>query len=401
MAFYTPKDLNFSGMRVLVRADFNVPIGKWGHIEDDTRIKAALPTIKYLVAKNAKVILMSHLGRPDGKFVPAYSLRIVAEHLSELLHKKVRFASDCVGDVPKVFINAMNNRDVLLLENLRFHPEEEKNDPYFAGQLAELGDLYVNDAFGTAHRAHASTAGICEYLPSAAGLLMEKEVRMLGSLLENPKRPFVAILGGVKVSDKIKVIENLLPKVDYLIIGGAMMFTFYKALGLNVGKSIVENDKIEYARNLIYNNYHKIILPIDVVVSREAKQISLRKTVMRNEMPNDQIGLDIGGNSTNIMKNVIENAKTIFWNGPMGMFEIAAFAKGTNEIAKSIADMHLKATTVVGGGDTVSAIDKLGLTNMFTHISTGGGASLEFLEGKQLPGIKCLEDNYEKHRGQK
>lgn len=399
MTFYTLKDLDLSGMRVLLRVDFNVPIGKWGHIEDDTRIRAALPTIKFLIAKNAKVILMSHLGRPDGKVVPAYSLKIIAEHLSELLHKHVRFVPDCVGDVPKVFVNSMNNRDVLLLENLRFHPEEEKNDPYFAKQLAELGDIYVNDAFGTAHRAHASTAGICEYMISAAGLLMEREVKMLGSLLENPKRPFVAILGGVKVSDKIKVIENLLPKVDQFIIGGAMMFTFYRALGLDVGKSIVEKDRIDYARNLINNNYGKIILPIDVIVSPQAKQISLTKNVPRNEIPKDQIGLDIGEDSVSIIKDVIKDAKTVFWNGPMGMFEMNKFAKGTNEIAKAIAGSA--ATTVVGGGDTVSAIDKLGLSHAFSHVSTGGGASLEFLEGKQLPGIKCLEASYAKHRGQR
>lgn len=392
--FYTLRDVNFTGKRVLVRVDFNVPLEN-GKITDDTRIKAALPTIEYLISKNAKVILMSHLGRPDGKIVPSMSLKAVSSRLAKLLDRKVQFADDCVGDSAKNAVDKLKNKDVLLLENLRFHAEEEKNDSSFAKQLASLGDIYINDAFGTAHRAHSSTVGICDYLPSAAGFLMEKEINELSVLLSKPKRPFVVVLGGVKVSDKIGVIRKMLEKADAILIGGAMCFTFLKASGKRVGKSIVENDKIAFAKEMLDKGFGKIVLPVDVIVSDSIQNPSYAKQQTVFEMRDDLYGLDIGHDTIEVFKPIIKEARTVFWNGPMGLFEKKQFAKGTEEVAEAMS-FNKHATTVIGGGDTVSAIDKLGLTNKFTLVSTGGGATLEFMEGKTLPGIAALEASFKK-----
>jgi len=395
--FYTLRDVNFSGKRVLVRVDFNVPLDNKGNITDDTRIKAALPTIQHLISKNAKIILMSHLGRPDGKIVPSMSLKVVFARLSKLLDRKIQFVSDCVGDDVKKAVDNLQKKDVLLLENLRFHPEEEKNDPNFVKQLGSLGDIYVNDAFGTAHRAHASTAGICDYLPSVAGLLMEKEINELSTLLSNPKRPFVVVLGGVKVSDKIGVIRKMLEKADAILIGGAMCFTFLKAAGRKIGRSIVENDKLDFAKEMLKKGFGKIVLPVDVIVSDSIQNPSYAKQQTVFEMSDDLYGLDIGHDSIEIFKSIIKDARTVFWNGPMGLFEKKQFAKGTEEIAEAMSSKS-HSTTIIGGGDTVSAIDKLGLMKSFTHVSTGGGATLEFMEGKILPGIAALEASFKKGR---
>lgn len=389
----TVKDFDVKGKRVFVRVDFNVPLDDEGNITDDTRIKAALPTITYLIENEAKVILASHLGRPKGKFNPKYSLAPVAKRLSELLNKEVIFANDCIGPQVEELVNKMNPKDVLLLENLRFYPQEEENDREFAKKLASLADIYINDAFGTAHRAHASTAGIAEYLPSGAGFLMQKEIEIMGKALENPERPFVAVLGGAKVSDKIGVITNLLNKVDSLLIGGGMVFTFLKAKGYEIGKSLLEEDKIELARSIMKEAEEKgvdLVLPEDIVVTEEIKEGSPYKTVSSSEIPSNLIGVDIGEKTREKFAQIIKRAKLVVWNGPMGVFEIRSFAEGTLAIAKAMAESG--AITIVGGGDSAAAVEQLGFADKMTHISTGGGASLEFLEGKELPGVAVLND---------
>jgi phosphoglycerate kinase len=386
MKFRTINDLNFKGKRVVMRADFNVPI-KNRKVTDDTRIKQTIPTIKKLLAKGAsQIVLMSHLGRPDGKVVDELRLGPVAEKLSVILGFNVPKLNDCVDvDIPK-------GVKVVLLENLRFHREEEENYEFFAKSLSKYGDYFVQDAFGTCHRAHASTDAITRFLPACAGLLLEKELTIMGKALENPDRPFVAILGGAKVSDKINVINNLLKKVDKLLLGGAMVFTFYKAQGWEVGKSLYEQEKVALAK-LILNN-EKIVLPLDVVIADHKGLGAKTKTVERFKMLPGWYGLDIGPKSVEQFKTALKGAKTVIWNGPLGMFEIPEFAKGTNEIATYISKM--KATTIVGGGDSDAAIRKLKLENRITHLSTGGGASLEFMEGKTLPGVKALELNLKK-----
>ncbi|NNG66950.1 phosphoglycerate kinase [Caldanaerobacter subterraneus] len=389
----TVRDIDVSGKRVLVRVDFNVPMDENENITDDRRIREALPTIEYLINHNAKVILVSHLGRPKGKFNPDYSLKPVAKRLSELLKKPVIMAEDVIGEDAKAKAAALKEGEVLLLENVRFHAEEEKNDPEFAKELASLADIYVNDAFGTAHRAHASTAGVAKYLPAVAGFLIEKELSIMGETLENPKRPFVAILGGAKVSDKIGVITNLLEKVDSLLIGGGMAYTFIKAKGYEIGKSLLEEDKIELAKEIMEKAKQKgvnFMLPVDTVIAKELKSGVPYEVVDIDKMPEDQIGVDIGPKTIEEYSKVIKHAMTVVWNGPMGVFEIPEFAKGTEAIAKALSEC--KGTTIVGGGDSAAAIEQLGYADKVTHISTGGGASLEFLEGKVLPGIDVLND---------
>lgn len=386
------KDEELKGRKVLVRVDFNVPI-KNGVITDDRRIREALPTIKYLVDKSAKVILVSHLGRPKG-FQEDLRLDPVARRLSELLGKPVKKLNDCIGEEVEREIASMKEGDVVLLENIRFYKEEEANDPEFAKKLASLADLYVNDAFGTAHRAHASTAGVANYIPGVAGFLMKKEIEIMGKALEAPERPFVCILGGAKVSDKIGVIKNLINKVDVLLIGGGMMFTFLKALGYEIGKSIVEEDKLELAKELMSlakDKNVKFILPFDAVVVKEIKEDAPTSIKDIDKFEKDDIGVDIGPKTIDLFKEEILKARTIVWNGPMGIFEIPAFAKGTRAIAEAIAE-NKNCTSIVGGGDSAAAIQMLGLEDKFTHISTGGGASLEFLEGKELPGVAVLQD---------
>ncbi len=389
------KDLDFAGKRVLVRCDFNVPMDENGKITDDIRITSSLPTINYLVEKGAKVILMSHLGRPKGEPNKKYTLEPVAERLTELLNKKVIFAQDdlVVSDIVKKQVYAMKDGDVLLLENTRFRKEEEKNGENFAKDLASLGELYVNDAFGTSHRAHASNVGVSTYLPSAVGFLVEKEISIMGKALEAPERPFVAILGGAKVSDKIGVIENLINKVDTIIVGGGMAYTFLKAQGYDIGKSLLEEDKIDLAKSLLQkaiDNKVALILPVDVVAAKEFKNDTEFKTVKIDNIPEDMMGLDIGEESIKLFSNIIKEAKTVVWNGPMGVFEMENFAKGTDAIAKAMAES--KGTTIVGGGDSASAVEKSGFAEKMTHISTGGGASLELLEGKILPGIEAISE---------
>ncbi len=390
----TVKDIDVTGKKVLVRCDFNVPQDKeTGAITDNRRIKAALPTIQYLLDNNAKVILCSHLGRPKGEANPKYSLKPVAEELSKLLGKEVKLSKDVVGEDAKKLTENLKEGEIVLLENVRFHKEEEKNDPEFSKQLASLAEIYVNDAFGTAHRAHSSTAGVADYLPAVSGFLIEKELEFLGGALENPKRPFVAILGGAKVSDKIGVIENLLDKVNALIIGGGMAYTFFKAQGLNIGTSICEEDKLDLAKEILEKAKQKnveLVLPVDNKVAKEFSADSEYIEVPSNEIPDGYMGLDIGTKTIEKFKSVLKDAKTIVWNGPLGVFEFDRFAIGTNEVAKILAD--LDATTIIGGGDSAAAIEKLGLADKMTHISTGGGASLEFLEGKDLPGISCLQN---------
>ena len=390
----TVKDIDVTGKKVLVRCDFNVPQDKeTGEITDNRRIKAALPTIQYLLDNNAKVILCSHLGRPKGEVNPKYSLKPVAEELSKLLGKEVKLAKDVVGEDAKRLTENMKEGEIVLLENVRFHKEEEQNDPEFSKELASFAEIYVNDAFGTAHRAHSSTAGVANYLPAVSGFLIEKELEFLGEALENPKRPFVAILGGAKVSDKIGVIENLLDKVDTLIIGGGMAYTFFKAQGFNIGTSICEEDKLDLAREILEKAKKKnvdLLLPVDNKVAKEFSADSEYIEVPSNEIPDGYMGLDIGTKTIEKYKEVLKNAKTIVWNGPLGVFEFEKFAHGTNEIAKILA--NLDATTIIGGGDSAAAIEKQGLADKMTHISTGGGASLEFLEGKELPGISCLQN---------
>ena len=387
------KDVEVRGKRVLVRVDFNVPLDEQRHITDDTRIRASLPTIEYLVQQGARVILASHLGRPKGQVKPEYSLDSVAQRLSELLGQDVQLAGDCVGDVAMEAVSRLQDGQVLLLENVRFHAEEEKNDPTFARDLATLAELFVNDAFGTAHRAHASTEGVTHYLPAVAGLLMQKEVEFMGNALERPERPFVAIIGGAKVSDKIGVIENLLEKVDALIIGGGMANTFLKAQGIKVGKSLLEEEKVELAKQLIEKAKAKGVeleLPIDVVVALAFEADAPHHTVSVSEIQEDEMALDIGPASAERFAARISTARTVIWNGPMGVFEMDAFARGTERVAQAVASCG--GITIVGGGDSVAAVEKMGVADRMTHISTGGGASLEFLEGKVLPGVEALND---------
>lgn len=389
------KDFDFEGKKVLVRCDFNVPMDEALNITDDIRIKSSLPTIEYLLDKGAKIILMSHLGRPKGQASEKYSLKPVAKRLGELLAKDVEFLDDdkVVSQSVLDRVNEMKSGDIVLLQNTRFRPEEEKNIEEFSKELASLGDIYVNDAFGTCHRAHSSNVGVSTYLPSALGLLVEKEVDVMGGTLENPERPFVAILGGAKVSDKIGVIENLLNKADTIIVGGGMAYTFLKAEGYGIGNSLLEEDKIDLARDLIKKAEEKgvkLLLPIDIVTAREFKNDTDIKVVDIDGIPQDMMGLDIGPKSINIFKAEIEKAKTVVWNGPMGVFEMENFANGTNEVAKALANS--KGTTIVGGGDSAAAIEKAGYANKVSHISTGGGASLELLEGKILPGIEAISN---------
>ncbi len=387
------KDLDVEGKRVLVRVDFNVPLDESGKITDDTRIKAAIPTINYLIERGAKVILVSHLGRPKGKVVEKLRLNPVAQRLSELLNRKVIKTDDCIGEEPEKAVSRMKNRNVLLLENVRFHPGETKNDPEFAKALAKLADLYVNDAFGAAHRAHASTVGVAEILPSAAGFLLEKEITTMGKVIQNPEKPFTVVLGGAKVKDKIGVIENLLEKADNLLIGGGMAFTFLKALGYEVGKSLLEEDKIDMARGFLEKGKKlntNIVLPRDVVVADRISADAEHKTVDVSQIPNALMGVDIGEKTVEEFVKYINQSKTVLWNGPMGVFEIQAFANGTKQVAEAIARSN--ATTIIGGGDSAAAVEKLGIADQMTHVSTGGGASLMFLEGKELPAIKALDD---------
>lgn len=389
----TVEDIDVKGKRVLVRCDFNVPQDDNGNITDDRRIREALKTIRYLIDNNAKVILCSHLGRPKGEFNMKYSLAPVAKRLSELLGKEVKLAKDVIGEDAKALANSLNDGDVMLLENVRFHKEEEANDPEFSKALASLAEVYVNDAFGTAHRAHASTAGVANYLPAVCGFLIKKEIEVMGNALNNPARPFVAILGGKKVSDKISVIENLIDKVDTLIIGGGMAYTFFKAKGYEVGKSICELDKVDLAKGLLDKAEKKgvkLLLPIDNVIATEFSNDAERKVVPSNEIPADWEGLDIGPETIKMFAEELKNAKTVVWNGPMGVFELDNFAVGTNKIAEVLAT--LDAVTIIGGGDSAAAVEKGGYADKMTHISTGGGASLEFLEGKDLLGISCLLD---------
>jgi len=395
MAKLTVDKQDVKGKRVFVRVDFNVPIEK-GIITDDMRIRGALPTIKLLVERQAKVILASHLGRPKGGPSPEFSLAPAAKRLSELLGKPVTMAPDCIGPEVEKLVSGMKNGDVLMLENVRFHKGEEKNDPEFARALASLADMYVDDAFGTAHRAHASTEGITHFLkgPFASGFLIQKELKYLGDALDKPERPFLAILGGKKVADKIGVIRNLLKKVDSLIIGGGMAYTFYKAQGLEIGTSLFDQEAFETAKEILKEfggKPEKILLPVDCLVADKFDSSANTKVVAANAIPAGWLGVDIGPESIEIFIDKIKSAKTIVWNGPMGVFEIDKFAEGTRKIAEAMAQSE--AVTVIGGGDSAAALEKFGLTGKMTHVSTGGGASLEFLEGIQLPGIAALTDN--------
>jgi len=389
------RDLELKGKRVLIRVDFNVPLDKaTGAITDDTRIRAALPTVEYALNQGAKVILMSHLGRPKGKRVPELSLRPVAQRLGELLGKPVGFVEDCIGDEVVNRVQALKEGECLLLENLRFHPQEEANDEGFSRELARLGDVYVNDAFGTAHRAHASTYGVTRFFDRcAAGLLMEKELQYLSKALESPERPFIALLGGAKISGKIDVIRNLMGKVDSLLIGGGMAYTFFKAQGYEIGKSLLEEDKLDLAKDLIRKAGAKLKLPVDCLIADEVSEKAKTKIVPKEGIPPDWQGVDIGPETVAQFSEVIRGARTVLWNGPMGIFEMEPFAKGTFEVAKVLAEVTQKGTTtIIGGGDTVAAVRKAGLEAQMSHVSTGGGASLEFLEGKKLPGVEALTD---------
>ncbi|OHW62216.1 phosphoglycerate kinase [Andreesenia angusta] len=389
------KDLDVNGKRVLIRCDFNVPMNENGEITDDIRIASALPTIKYVIENGGKAVVMSHFGRPKGEPKPEYSLAPIAVRLGELLGKEVVFAADdnVVGENAKSAVENMKVGDVVLLQNTRYRKEEEKNGEEFSKELASLGDLYVNDAFGTAHRAHASNVGVSSILPSAMGYLVEKEVEFMGKAMSNPERPFVAILGGAKVSDKIGVIENLLDKVDSLIIGGGMMFTFLKAEGCEIGKSLVEEDKLELAKELIAKAEAKgvkLMLPVDTVVASEFKNDVAFEEVDVKSIPADKMGLDIGSKTTALFADEIRAAKTVVWNGPMGVFEMSNYANGTIGVAKAMAECD--GMTIVGGGDSAAAVEQFGFDKEMSHISTGGGASLEFFEGKVLPGIDSIQD---------
>ena len=389
----TVRDIDVSGKKVLVRCDFNVPQDENGNITDTRRIVGALPTIKYLIEHNAKVILCSHLGRPKGEVKKEFSLKPVRDELSKELGCEVKLADDIVGESAKALTSNMKEKEVVLLENVRFDKREEANDREFSKELASLADIYVNDAFGTSHRAHSSTAGVAEFLPAVSGFLIEKEIKFLGDSLNNPQRPFVAILGGKKVSDKISVINNLIDKVDTLIIGGGMAYTFLKAKGLNIGSSICEEDKLDLAKELLEKAKAKnveLLLPVDVNVAKEYDKDAESKIVSADKIEDGWMGLDIGPETIKKYEEVLKNAKTVMWNGPLGVFEFEKFATGTNEIARILG--NIDAVTVIGGGDSAAAIEKAGFADKMTHISTGGGASLEFLEGKVLPGIDCLED---------
>ena len=389
----TVKDIDLKGKKVFVRCDFNVPMDENQNITDNTRIVAALPTIKYLLEQNCKIILASHLGRPKGEVKPEFSLKPVAKELSRLLGKEVIMANDVIGEDAMSNASNLKEGEIMLLENVRFHREETDNDPEFAKKLASMAEIFVNDAFGTAHRAHASTTGIADYIPGVAGFLIEKELKFLGNAINNPERPFVAILGGAKVSDKIGVIDSLLDKVDTLMIGGGMAYTFFKAQGYNVGNSLCEVEKTGLALQAMEKAKEKgvkLLLPIDTKIGKEFKPDTESKTVAWTEIPDEWEGFDIGEKTIEMFKNELQNAKTVIWNGPLGLFEFEQFAIGTNEIAKTLAE--LDATTIIGGGDSAAAVTKAGLADKMTHISTGGGASLEFLEGKKLPGIECLQD---------
>jgi phosphoglycerate kinase len=393
----TIDNLELKGKRVLVRVDFNVPLDENQNITDDIRISSSLPTIKKIVSSGGKAILMSHLGRPKGKPTPKYSLKPAAVRLGELLGKEVKLAPDCIGDEVKALVNSMKEGDVILLENLRFHEEEEKNNPDFAKQLAELGDIYVNDAFGSAHRAHASTEGVTKYISkNAAGYLMQKEIEYLGAAVTTPERPYVAVLGGAKISGKIDVIMNLMSKVDTLIIGGGMAYTFFKAQGKEIGTSLLEAEKIDLAKEVLQkvkDSKVDFLLPVDVRVAAEFSNDSPATTVSVDNIPPDKMGLDIGPETVKLFKEKLLSAKTIVWNGPMGVFEFDNFATGTNAIARALVDATAKgAKTIIGGGDSAAAISKAGLDDKVSHVSTGGGASLEFLEGKELPGVAALTE---------
>ena len=389
----TVKDIDLKGKKVLVRCDFNVPMNEERNITDNTRIVAALPTIKYLLENNCAVILCSHLGRPKGEFKEEFSLKPVAKELSKLLGKEVIMAKDVVGEDAKQKAKELKQGEVMLLENVRFHKEETENDKNFAKELANMAEIYVNDAFGAAHRAHSSTAGVAEFLPAVSGFLIEKELKFLGNAITNPQRPFVAILGGAKVSDKIGVIDSLLEKVDVLMIGGGMAYTFFKAMGYEVGNSICEIDKLDLAKTAMEKAKQKgvkLMLPVDTKVGKEFKEDTESKTVKFTEIPKDWEGFDIGEETIKMFSDELRKAKTVVWNGPLGLFEFPQFAIGTNSIAKVLSEID--ATTIIGGGDSAAAVKKAGLEDKMTHISTGGGASLEFLEGKKLPGIECLMD---------
>ena len=391
------KDIDVRDKRVLVRCDFNVPLDADKNITDENRIIGALPTIKYLIENGARVILCSHLGRPKGEFKPEYSLAPVAKRLSELLGQEVKMAKDVIGNDAKTLAANLKDGEVMLLENVRFHAEETKNDPEFAKQLASLADIFVNDAFGTAHRAHASTAGVAAYIPAVCGFLIQKEIDIMGGALSNPARPFVAILGGAKVADKLAVISNLLEKCDTLIIGGGMSYTFAKARGYEVGTSLVDDEKISYCKEMLEKAEKagkKIVLPIDNVVSKDFPDpidgpVDV-ETVPADKIPADKMGLDIGEKTRELFADTVKSAKTVIWNGPMGVFENPTLAKGTIVVVKVLVETD--AVTIIGGGDSAAAVKNLGFADKMTHISTGGGASLEFLEGKVLPGIDCLED---------
>lgn len=387
------EDIDVSGKKVIVRCDFNVPQDETGRITDDKRIVAALPTIKYLLEHNAAVILCSHLGRPKGEFKMKYSLAPVAERLSELLGKEVKLAKDVIGEDAKKLASELKCGEAMLLENVRFHKEEEKNDPAFAKELASMAEIYVNDAFGTAHRAHASTAGIADYLPAVCGFLINKEISIMGKALANPVRPFVAILGGAKVSDKIGVINNLIEKCDTIIIGGGMSYTFMKAMGKEIGTSLCEDDKLDLAKDLMAKAEAKgvkLLLPIDTVCADHFAADATPVVYEAGALPADMMGLDIGPKTIELFSEAVKDAGTVVWNGPMGVFEFDAFAVGTKAVAKAIAESG--AVSIIGGGDSAAAVEKLGFADKMSHISTGGGASLEFLEGLVLPGIACLED---------
>lgn len=387
----TIKDIDLTGKKVFVRCDFNVPMDENQTITDNTRIVAALPTIRYLLDQGCKIILASHLGRPKGEVKPEFSLQPVAKELAKLLGKEVIMAKDVIGEDAMTKATNLKSGQILLLENVRFHREETDNDPEFAKKLASMAEVFVNDAFGTAHRAHASTTGIADYLPAVSGFLIEKELKFLGEALENPERPFVAILGGAKVSDKIGVIDSLLERVDTLMIGGGMAYTFFKAQGYEVGNSICELDKLELAKNLMEKAKQKgvkFLLPVDNRVAQTIAEDAESKIVKSSQIPENWEGLDIGPETIEMYTKELQNAKTVVWNGPVGFSEIAQFATGTNSIAKALA--QIDAVTIIGGGDSAAAVERSGLADKMTHISTGGGASLEFLEGKKLPGIECL-----------
>ena len=391
MSKKTVKDIDLKGKKVLVRCDFNVPMDEQKNITDNTRIVAALPTIKYLLDNNCAIILCSHLGRPKGEFKPEFSLEPVAKELSKLLDKEIIMAKDVIGEDATSKAKNLKQGEIMLLENVRFHREETDNDDEFSKKLADMAEVYVNDAFGAAHRAHASTAGVAAYLPAVSGFLIEKELEFLGNAISNPERPFVAILGGAKVSDKIGVIDSLLEKVDTLMIGGGMAYTFFKAQGYGVGDSICELDKLDLATELMNKAKEKgvkFMLPVDTRIGKEFKPDTESKTVPWTEIPDGWEGFDIGEKTIEMFKEELKNAKTVIWNGPVGLFEFDQFAIGTSSIAKTLSEID--ATTIIGGGDSAAAVKKAGLQDKMTHISTGGGASLEFLEGKKLPGIECL-----------